>query len=189
MDAIDETGNVYGRLVVIRRAKGPRWNGKQRGAWWLCLCNCGKYKTVHGKHLRDGGTKSCGCLKEEEISRFKEMIAKEPSSAAAHSYYSNYRSKARRRKIQFDISEEEFIEITTTKCHYCGSSPEHKYNPSEKYNGGYIANGIDRKDSMLGYTKDNIVPCCSACNFAKGTMTYEEFMQLVKRIYLYWIAD
>ena len=36
-------------------------------------------------------------------------------------------------------------------------------------------NGIDRLDSSLGYTKDNIVTCCKICNYAKNKMKFEDF--------------
>jgi len=62
---IDETGNVYGQLTVIRRATKEemrdalnRWY--QTG--WLCKCVCGVEKIVCGTSLRQkqGGTRSCG---------------------------------------------------------------------------------------------------------------------------------
>lgn len=61
--AIDETGNRYGRLVVIERA-GSVPNGPAR---WLCKCDCGKEATVKGSDLRRGSTRSCGCLREERV--------------------------------------------------------------------------------------------------------------------------
>lgn len=53
----DMTGLSFGRLTVIRR------DGRQNGRpAWLCECECGKTKTIDGKSLRLGCTKSCGCL-------------------------------------------------------------------------------------------------------------------------------
>ena len=50
----------FGRLTVIRRCgyKGKRIT-------WLCKCDCGNLKVVIGESLKDGRTKSCGCLKAE----------------------------------------------------------------------------------------------------------------------------
>lgn len=50
------------RLVVVVRAA----NDKQGKARWLCLCDCGNYKVALGSHLRNGTTKSCGCLQREQ---------------------------------------------------------------------------------------------------------------------------
>lgn len=58
---IDETGNKYGRLLVISE-HGKRKDGK---ICWLCKCICGNEAIVSGKSLRMGSTKSCGCLHKE----------------------------------------------------------------------------------------------------------------------------
>lgn len=60
----DETGHQYGYLTVLSLVK------KSPEAIWLCKCKCGNLKEVSGQMLRNGNTKSCGCLKswyEEEI--------------------------------------------------------------------------------------------------------------------------
>ncbi len=60
-ELIDETGNVHGRLTVLRRA-GSNEVGH---ATWLCECECGNETVVSGTRLRMGKKKSCGCLAEE----------------------------------------------------------------------------------------------------------------------------
>ncbi len=44
-------------------------------------------------------------------------------------------------------------------------------------------NGIDRKNSTLGYTMDNCVTCCGSCNIMKNKFTEEEFISKVISIY------
>lgn len=61
---IEMKGQTFGRLTVIDRAENV---GK--AAAWKCLCECGKTKTVIGKHLRTGAIRSCGCLLSEETAR------------------------------------------------------------------------------------------------------------------------
>ena len=39
-------------------------------------------------------------------------------------------------------------------------------------------------DNEKGYTFDNVVPCCSICNYAKKSMSKEQFLQWIKRIYI-----
>lgn len=58
---INEIGNVYGYLTVIDSAPS-----KDNRAMWLCKCKCGNECVVSGKQLRNGHTKSCGCLKKEK---------------------------------------------------------------------------------------------------------------------------
>lgn len=59
----DLTGRQFGRLTVIYRAENR--NGR---AAWGCLCECGMRFVVIGKDLRNGHTKSCGCLRKDRAS-------------------------------------------------------------------------------------------------------------------------
>ena len=54
----DETGNTYGRLYVVELSASDD-SGK---ACWVCKCKCGNITVVSGDRLRQGVTKSCGCL-------------------------------------------------------------------------------------------------------------------------------
>lgn len=54
---IDLTGQRFGRLVVIKRAR----NGNTTGAKWECQCDCGKQTISDGYDLRQGKAISCGC--------------------------------------------------------------------------------------------------------------------------------
>lgn len=64
---INETGNRYGRLVVIKQAGR---NKKGKGAvLWECLCDCGNIRTVIGYDLRRGHTTSCGCYQREKATK------------------------------------------------------------------------------------------------------------------------
>lgn len=56
----NEIGNTYGKLTVIERAERPE--GRPKGAYWLCQCDCGNTKIIRGADLRAGNVNSCGCL-------------------------------------------------------------------------------------------------------------------------------
>ena len=58
---IDETGKIYGRLTVLRRATKEETSGRLGGVYWMCSCSCGNTKVICGNSLRNGETKSCGC--------------------------------------------------------------------------------------------------------------------------------
>jgi hypothetical protein len=60
---IDLAGARFGRLVVLEKAEGRTAPGNGRTlAAWLCRCDCGGEVVVLGGNLRNGNTKSCGCL-------------------------------------------------------------------------------------------------------------------------------
>ena len=61
---IDETGNVYGRLMVVGTNGTLNKDGR---LMWVCRCSCGAKKEVEGRAMRRGRIKSCGCLKREMI--------------------------------------------------------------------------------------------------------------------------
>lgn len=54
----DMTGQKFGRLTVIKYA----YSDKHHNAVWQCQCECGNIIEVRGDTLRNGNTKSCGCL-------------------------------------------------------------------------------------------------------------------------------
>jgi hypothetical protein len=60
---MDMTGRTFGRLKVLRLAPLDEKNVGDRGARWVCQCDCGEQCTVRGTLLRYGQTKSCGCLR------------------------------------------------------------------------------------------------------------------------------
>jgi hypothetical protein len=59
-------GQCFGRLTVLSRAPD---NTRAKRARWICSCSCGKQTIVSGNSLLRGNTRSCGCLRKEEVSR------------------------------------------------------------------------------------------------------------------------
>ena len=57
--AIDLTGQRFGRLTVLYRDDSFAKDGH---ACWICQCDCGALVPVRSSLLRQGGTRSCGCL-------------------------------------------------------------------------------------------------------------------------------
>lgn len=54
-------GQKFGRLTVIRQVKSDKYGR----SCWLCKCDCGNEKIIGGTNLRNGNSKSCGCLANE----------------------------------------------------------------------------------------------------------------------------
>ena len=65
----DFTGMKFGRLTVQCRADDYIFpNGKGRAARWHCVCECTNEINVRHDRLKNGKTKSCGCLQKEVAS-------------------------------------------------------------------------------------------------------------------------
>ena len=62
---IDMTGKKFGSYTVLRLAD-KKAGTTQTGKYWLAECECGEIRVVYGVALRNGTTKSCGCLKARE---------------------------------------------------------------------------------------------------------------------------
>ena len=189
--AIDLRGQVFGRLVAVKRDPLKIQN-------WICLCTCGKEKSIYLGSLRSGATKSCGCLHRENILR--------PIGQVAISHlFSRCRSNAKSRNHQFSITREDFERIIIGNCAYCGKEPA-VFNPycrkgekicripgrhtSDTVDRSWIkANGIDRVDSAIGYTLANSVACCPECNISKNDRTTKDFIDHAKRVVAFWEAS
>lgn len=58
-------GQRFGRLVVKAKAENKKYSGLQ----WHCQCDCGNSKVIASSSLRNGLTRSCGCLISETTSK------------------------------------------------------------------------------------------------------------------------
>lgn len=87
--------------------------------------------------------------------------------------YNDYRRGAKKRKFNFDLTYEEFINLIKQPCYYCGEQPK-KYN------------GVDRIDSLQGYFLNNCVPCCEYCNIMKKNYSLDFWFQHMKKILSNW---
>lgn len=68
-------GQKFNRLTVIEKDIEKSNQGK--GAYWRCKCDCGNYTTVSTGALEHGTTKSCGCLKMEQIKNLGQSKLKD----------------------------------------------------------------------------------------------------------------
>lgn len=184
--AMDLTGHRYGRLEVLRRVG----HTKNNGSLWECRCDCGRMARVSLASLRSGNTKSCGCFKIENQIRLGEVLNKgrklPPGESLARHAFSECKVNAKKRGIEWMLSEDEFRRLVAGPCSYCGV-PYSKRRRAKGYNGEFVCSGIDRVNSSLPYEIGNCVPCCWTCNVAKASMGREEFLEWVGRVYRYSI--
>ena len=160
---IDLKGKRFGKLKVLRYVDTNIY-GKSR---WACKCDCGNEAIVVGESLRQGYTKSCGCL------------SKLPDGESAFNFaYSQYVVRARNDNLSFKLSRKFFRRLVQQNCYYCGCPPTNKLK--RRGRGSYfICNGLDRIDNKKGYTKDNVVPCCFICNVAKRHYSLDKFVNWI----------
>lgn len=190
----DMKGIRFGRLSVLGFAGCAPERGKDKSkcARWLCRCDCGKEVIKFGTRLRSkrDPVKSCGCISTENAKLIQPLAARSRIKTAGHaalaSILSNYKTSAARRGLKFDLNFIVFSQLISSPCYYCNQEPGCKIVddcPRDVSIGKKLYHGLDRVNNLLGYTPENVVPCCKVCNFAKGTMSVDEFYAWVLRVY------
>ena len=105
---------------------------------------------------------------------------REPTSTI-RGKYSALKSKAKSRGIVFDIENEWFSDwytLSDKKCNYCGV--EEKTLIAADRSKSCLT--IDRKNNLIGYTKENICLACFRCNNMKSNFfTAEEWLEIANR--------
>ena len=190
----DLTGMILGSLTVIKQDIGKKT--KEKGTHWICKCKCGEEISVSRNNLKPfaelgtKATRSCGCMRLNRMERDKVLWKK-----AYCAKINNTTNKRKGHKI--GLSEQEFKDIASKPCHYCGLPFSCTIIDSRWVKGKEIKmtdfeirlNGIDRIDSNGGYTKENCVSCCVNCNQAKNTLTQQQFAEHIKRIYFHFCKN
>jgi 5-methylcytosine-specific restriction endonuclease McrA len=130
-----------------------------RKAWWAI------YSKEHNEELSEKGKK----YYKDNRERVRALSQK--NSRTPRGRFSHLRASARTRNIAVELSFEEFYSlIKDGVCTYCKET----LSPS----GG----ALDRKNSILGYSQENCVPCCKVCNRMRGKddISYDEMFEVVK---------
>ena len=184
---VDLSGQRFHRLVVVR-FDGYQSVGQFNTAYWWVRCDCGTEKKVQARFLKNGLTKSCGCLQSEQASRINR---KPPGVAGFNRLLQNYKNGAKHRGIEWKLSTGQSRELFKGNCVYCGQAPS-QISKSVNENSAardtctysaYTYSGIDRVDNTLGYEYGNCVSCCKVCNYAKRDMTHQEFVDWISKAY------
>lgn len=143
---IDLTGQRFGRLVVLERAENSK-NGQAR---WKCQCDCGNVKIIQGNHLRQGTTKSCGCLEKENLYKIAHQKTHGETKTRLYQIWSGIKQRCN------NINSPDYYRYGGRGITICEEWL--KYEPFRDWavNNGYSENlSIDRIDNNKGYNPEN----------------------------------
>jgi hypothetical protein len=173
---IDLTGHKYSRLTVIKR--GETINHITR---WVCLCDCGNETTVETGDLRkkSGSTTSCGCYRNELISKMAKENCGEKSPRWNPNLTDEDRGNHRRLRDGLDWSRK-VKERDLYTCKVCNQA-------GGKLNSHHLDGWNWCEDRR--FDLDNGVTLCCFCHkdfhhiYGMGDNTAEEFFEyyLIKR--------
>lgn len=174
-------GQKFNYLTIIKFSHSDKRGRK----WYFTKCDCGIEKVIMGSAMVSENTKSCGCYNK---SYRRELYLLPDNLGVKRTIYAQYRFHAIRRKIEFNLNEDDFIDLISKNCYYCDLPPSN-VKKTKNYKEGFKYSGIDRVDSAMGYKKENCVPCCENCNKAKLAMSKEDFLNWIERVYNYSIKN
>lgn len=139
----DLTGQTFNRLTVLEFA-----GRKNKRPVWKCVCECGNTTIVYAKLLKNGHTKSCGCLHKEQLSNMTRTHGK--TKTRLYNIWNNMKSRC--------------LCKTSQSYKYYGSRGVQLYKEWEEYivfekwalENGYSGNlSIDRIDVNGNYEPSN----------------------------------
>lgn len=181
-------GRRFGKLVVVATAEPVINKNGTRSTRWLTKCDCGEEKRVRQGSLVTNHTQSCGCVQKDKAAAHigRVRFSRDPDASAKNDVWLSYRSEARKRGYCWELSMEQFTDLTSSNCAYCGKPPSNGFRREYKMREGvFIYNGIDRQDSSLGYSLANCVSCCRLCNRMKQRLSVPDFIHHVRLIVAY----
>lgn len=162
----DITGLVFGRLTVLKY-----FGSKNHATYWLCDCKCGTQRIVKYGHLTGSQIVSCGCAKPTGKDHWKWSGYKEITGTYLH----NWKTNAESRNVSIDVTEEQLWDQYINQKKLCALSGR----PI-----GFEDNtaSLDRIDSSLGYSKQNIQWLHKDVNRAKMDMSDSDFVKMCDEI-------
>lgn len=144
---IDITGQSFGRWTVLCRE-----GTKDREATWRCQCSCRgneSIRVVKGSELRSGKSRSCGCIRNENLSTKKTIHGM--SDTRLYKMWKNIKTRC------YDKNDKSFINYGGRGVQMCDSWK----NSFESFAEWALSNGysdalsIERVDVNGGYSPDN----------------------------------
>jgi hypothetical protein len=161
-------GKRFGKWTVV--SKEP--NNKRNEQCWLCVCDCGTKRVHRSAPLLQNKTLQCKeCF---YLSRRKQY-------SAELRLFSTYKTSAKVRKLNIELTFEQFRSIIGRDCWYCGSKPSKRFFSKRRLS-SLLCSGVDRKNNTDGYTLENSLPCCWECNERKRATNYDYFINWIKKV-------
>lgn len=176
----DFSGQVFDLLTVISYTHS---NDEKDGPKWLCQCICGEKVIRRTSSLRKGQALSCRKCKQKR--QIKSSITGKPMKVSMplhgeiySSFWNQIHHSARSRNLQFEIVPAtiwQIFEKQSCCCDYCGKGLILPRKHSE-HSLPDVAS-LDRIDSKVGYTKDNVHWVCKNCQWLKSSFIETEFLE------------
>lgn len=147
---------------------------KDRRTWCKVKCTHCKNTSIMRQDIVKKA-KSCGCMnyvkKLDKLAPYRRLLQR-------------YKKTATDRNLSFELNFNEFKNLISDKCFYCGNLPSSVIctTKGKKKDNCIAFNGIDRIDNTEGYVTTNVTTCCGVCNFMKWNLSQDQFIERVQKI-------
>jgi len=168
-------GNTYGMLTPYDLIRASR-NGKQE--WqeyqFVCNCSCGNTVITRAYSIKVGKTQSCGCKRKHSIKPGKEHKGFTGYEQISGKSWGRIRRDAEDRQLEFTITISQAWMLYLQQNKLCALS-----GVNIMFGTGMTRNtaSLDRINSSLGYTIDNVQWVHKKLNRMKMAMSDEEFVE------------
>lgn len=163
-------GKRFGRWTVLGLAISTEKDGRRR---WVCKCDCGTVKDIAEGSLRSANSRSCGCLRVEELIARVKTHGQSTRGGRTSEYdmWKSARHRALLHHLPFNIELTDIVvpqycpvlNIKLDKTH----SKSHDDSPS-----------LDRLVPSLGYIKGNVCVISHRANSIKSNATWQELLSV-----------
>lgn len=168
----------------------------KKEAFWLCKCQCGKNTTVGGKKLRNGNTKSCGCLRlklsSERIGKYSNNRTKDSNvnwrgyGEISGQLWNQIKNRYNYKNLECSISIEYAWKLFLRQERKCALTGQLIYFGNKARileNKIETTASLDRIDSLKGYVEGNVQWVHKDINLMKLDLTQDDFIKNCKLVY------
>lgn len=192
-------GRIFGEWTVLE--KHIKYYKSGNKICYNCRCKCGAEKIVNSCHLLQGVSTQCRICQGKNF-RGEKSPCWSGYGEISGMYFSTIRGAAKVRNLIFGITAKdawELFEKQSKSCTLTGlpltisqkdyiSVKENNLFGTASYN-LYGTASLDRIDSNIGYTKDNIQWVHKNINMMKWVLSQKRFIDLCQEIFKWQLSD
>lgn len=181
--------------LAKRRFKVYKWNNEEdkllkqyinlKYPFWDIAKKLNKSKKQIQYRAEKMGFITTTHCKREEKETFVKKYGNLPLTHVIVKRFNAAKNRAKSRNIEFNITRDFLIELYRRQnglCYYSNIEMKDTIGNRNRNNNDPYSLSIERVDSTRGYTKDNIVLCCSVINIMKNGLSKEEFLSICRKI-------
>lgn len=175
---VNLSGNVYGKLTVLRKLQSSR----DGSILWECVCACGNIYQASTRHLnrKNNSVKSCGCDQFKAGEKHSQWQGHKKISGHWWSSHVKHSANCKGRKtVSLSLTKEEAYCLFLEQEERCWFTKE----PLVISNDSKLNTAsIDRIDNTKGYSVDNVRWVHKSINMMKRTYSDEYFVGWCKKV-------